>query len=129
MVYTHYTPTDHCHGTGRYRGPACEECNLKMKQPKEVVVLAHNMSRFDGHLILQAIAVLQKHERWCNEEIFNKPLHSYEIKVIKDTNEKYKSIEFCHLKFLDSFSFMNSSLRTSLPASCRSRLWRRPSPF
>jgi hypothetical protein len=87
------------------------------------------MSRFDGHIILQAIAVLQKHERWCNQEILHKPLHSYEIKVIKDTNEKYKSIEFCHLKFLDSFSFMNSSLENLIASKLSECLWRRPSPF
>ena len=66
---------DRCHGTSKYRGPACDVCNGKMKQPKEVVVIAHNMSRFDGHLILQAISVLKNDERWRETEILGKPLH------------------------------------------------------
>jgi hypothetical protein len=52
---------DHCHGTGRYRCALHHGCNAKMKQPNEIIVFAHNLSRFDGHLIIQAIARLQTH--------------------------------------------------------------------
>ena len=34
---------DHCHITGKYRGAACNKCNLRMKVPKFVPVLFHNL--------------------------------------------------------------------------------------
>ena len=33
---------DHCHFTGRYRGPAHNKCNLKYRKPKNISVFFHN---------------------------------------------------------------------------------------
>ena len=35
---------DHCHYTGRYRGPAHNNCNLKYRKPKSISVFFHNLS-------------------------------------------------------------------------------------
>ena len=41
---------DHCHFTGRYRGPAHNKCNLKYRKPKNISVFFHNLSGYDSHL-------------------------------------------------------------------------------
>ena len=33
---------DHCHGTGKFRGAAHSECNLRYKVPKEISIVFHN---------------------------------------------------------------------------------------
>ena len=47
---------DHSHITNRYRGAACQQCNMKM-DPQRVIcdVFAHNMTNFDGAYILRSI--------------------------------------------------------------------------
>ena len=32
---------DHCHETGKYRGPACKICNLRHKQQNFIPVIFH----------------------------------------------------------------------------------------
>ena len=38
---------DHCHFTGKYRGAACSSCNSKMKNPKFIPVVFHNLQNYD----------------------------------------------------------------------------------
>ncbi len=38
---------DHCHITGKYRGAACNKCNLVMRTPKFVPILFHNLEGYD----------------------------------------------------------------------------------
>ena len=35
---------DHCHYTGRYRGPAHMKCNLQYKIPSYIPIVFHNLS-------------------------------------------------------------------------------------
>ena len=35
---------DHCHYTGKFRGAAHSECNLRYKVPKEIPIVFHNGS-------------------------------------------------------------------------------------
>ena len=44
---------DHCHFTGRYRGPAHNSCNLKYRKPKSISVFFHNLSGYDSHLFIK----------------------------------------------------------------------------
>ena len=44
---------DHCHYTGRYRGPAHNRCNLKFRKPKSISVFFHNLSGYDSHLFIK----------------------------------------------------------------------------
>jgi hypothetical protein len=102
---------DHCHYTGTYRGAAHNTCNLRMKQPKFIPVLFHNLEGYDAHLFIRNLGV-----------------SSGDIKCIPKTEEKYisftKEVEVDEfrgkdgkkrkvkreLRFLDSFKFMASSL-------------------
>ena len=46
---------DHCHITGKYRGPAHRQCNLKLKIPRKLPIIFHNLERYDGHLIFREL--------------------------------------------------------------------------
>jgi hypothetical protein len=47
---------DHNHFTGEYRGPAHDHCNKQFRVPGRMTVFFHNLSGFDGHLLIKAIA-------------------------------------------------------------------------
>ena len=47
---------DHCHYTGKYRGPAHSKCNLNYKIVKEILVLFHNVSVYDYYFIIKYLA-------------------------------------------------------------------------
>ena len=56
---------DHCHITGKYRGSAHQECNLKLKiEPEKIKipVIFHNLRGYDSHFIMQQIGeIVKKH--------------------------------------------------------------------
>ena len=88
---------DHDHQTGEYRGAACNSCNLHYHHHhQKIPVIFHNLKGYDSHLII-------------------KKLHKYiddkhEFTVIPTNKEKYISFTFGNYKFIDSFSFLSSSL-------------------
>ena len=43
---------DHCHVTGKFRGAAHDECNVKLRIPKKLPIIFHNLQGYDGHIIL-----------------------------------------------------------------------------
>ena len=47
---------DHCHYTGKYRGAAHSNCNLKYKTTKKIPVVFHNWSTYDYHFIIKQLA-------------------------------------------------------------------------
>jgi len=47
---------DHCHLTGRYRGPAHSNCNLNYKESFCIPIVFHNFSDYDSHFIIEKIA-------------------------------------------------------------------------
>ena len=44
---------DHCHITGKYRGPAHSNCNISLKVSKNVPVIFHNLKGYDSNLIFK----------------------------------------------------------------------------
>ena len=44
---------DHCHLTGKYRGPAHNKCNLAFKYSKHIPAFFHNLEGYDSHLLMQ----------------------------------------------------------------------------
>ena len=53
---------DHCHFTGRYRGPAHNSCNLKYRKPKSISVFFHNLSGYDSNLFIKKLGSPNKKE-------------------------------------------------------------------
>ncbi len=102
---------DHCHITGKYRGAACDKCILRMKVPKFVPVLFHNLEGYDSHLFVKSLG-LKKGDIKCipkTDEKYisfskNVPMETF---LSKDDKEKTICLE---MRFLDSIKFMNKSL-------------------
>ena len=104
---------DHCHFTGRYRGPAHNNCNLKYRKPKSISVFFHNLSGYDSHLFIKKLGTPNKNENIdCipnNEEKYIS--FSKTIVTGQYTNKKgeVKDKTF-KIVFKDSLKFMSSSL-------------------
>ena len=43
----------HYHITGKFRGAAHNQCNLKLRTPKKFLIIFHNLEEYDGHIILK----------------------------------------------------------------------------
>ena len=110
---------DHCHITGKYRGSAHQECNLKLRiNPKEIKipVIFHNLRGYDSHFIMQEIGAIVKNNTYTK----NGKEMKMNINAIPNNMEKYMAFMLGnHLTFIDSFQFMSSSLDklvSNLPA-------------
>ena len=89
---------DHCHMTGKYRGPAHNVCNVNYhNRYTKVPVFCHNLKGYDSHFI---IAEAYKYE--CNKK--------KKIDVIAQNSEKFLTFGFNRFQFKDSLSFLNASL-------------------
>ena len=87
---------DHCRITGKFRGALHNQCNLKLKIPKKLPIIFHNLEGYDGHIIF-------------------KELNNFDvtIDVIPKTIEKYMSIIVNrNIIFIDSNEFYTATLDT-----------------
>ena len=102
---------DHCHITGKYRGSAHQECNLKLRvNPEEVKipVIFHNLRGYDSHFIMQEIGAIVKKHAYTNKKGEKCQMN---INAIPNNMEKYMAFMLGnHLTFIDSFQFMSSGL-------------------
>ena len=102
---------DHCHITGKYRGSAHQDCNLKLKiDPNKIKipVIFHNLKGYDSHFIIQQIGKISKEHTYTNKKGQKVQM---DINAIPNNMEKYMAFMLGnHLVFLDSFQFMSSSL-------------------
>ena len=61
---------DHCHITGKFRGSAHQDCNLKLRiNPEEIKipVIFHNLRGYDSHFIMQEIGAIVKKYTYKNK--------------------------------------------------------------
>ena len=87
---------DHCHVTGKFRGAAHNKCNLKLRIPRKLPIIFHNLQEYDGHIIFKEL-------NHFDVDIF----------VIPNGTDKYMNlIVNRHMTFIDSLKFYNSSLDT-----------------
>ena len=92
---------EHCHLTGRYRGPAHNDpCNLNYKDSRTIPVVFHNLSGYDGHFIINDLA--NSFEGTVDLIPLNKEKYISFTKHVEDSTIK--------LRFIDSLRFMSSSL-------------------
>ena len=86
----------HYHITGKFRGAAHSQCNLKFAIPQKLPIIFLNLQGYDGHIIF-------------------KELKNFDatIDVIPETIEKYMSIIVNRtITFLDSNEFYKGTLDT-----------------
>ena len=60
---------DHCHITGKFRGSAHQECNLKLRIKPEnlkIPVILHNLRGYDSHFIMQQIGEITKNHAYTD---------------------------------------------------------------
>jgi len=85
---------DHCHESGEYRGAAHNKCNVNYNyKDVKIPVIVHNLKGYDSHLIIMGL-----------KNQFDK------IDCIPTKTEKYLSITLNKLCFIDSFSFLSTSV-------------------
>ena len=99
---------DHCHITGRYRGAAHNECNLKLRiNPKtcQIPVAFHNLRGYDARHLMQAMSQLQK-----------------EVKCVANNMEKYITFSVGGLRFIDSLNFLQGTLDSLVSATPKESL-------
>ena len=79
---------DHCHYTGKYRGAAHSNCNLKYRTTKKIPVVFHNGSTYDYHFIIKQLAREFKYYLECLGENTEKYItFSVPIKKQHDNNK------------------------------------------
>ena len=102
---------DHCHITGKFRGLAHQECNLKLRIKPEnlkIPVIFHNLRGYDSHFIMQQIGEIANKHGYTNKKGEKQDLN---INAIPNNMEKYIAFMLGnHLTFINSFQFMSSSL-------------------
>ena len=102
---------DHCHITGKFRGSAHQDCNLKLRinpYTIKIPVIFHNLRGYDSHFIMQQIGQIAKEHIYTNKKGQKVEMN---INAIPNNMEKYMAFMLGnHLVFLDSFQFMSSSL-------------------
>ena len=89
---------DHCHLTGKYRGPAHNTCNINVKQKISnfIPFAFHNFSNYDCHMFFKRLVDLK------NDKV--------NYKIIPNTNEEYIVVKYGCITFIDSYRFLSSSL-------------------
>ena len=89
---------DHCHLTGKYRGPAHNTCNINVKQKDSnfIPIAFHNFSNYDCHMFFKRLVDLKKDK--------------VKLKIIRKTNEEYIAVKYGCIRFIDSYRFLSESL-------------------
>ena len=93
---------DHCHLTGKYRGPAHSKCiiNVTQKQSIFIIFIFHNFSNYDCHMFFKKLVEKKKDK--------------VDFEIIPKTNEEYISVTYGCIRFIDSYRFLSSGLDSSV---------------
>ena len=110
---------DHCHLTGRYRGAAHNQCNLKYRKLSFTPVVIHNLTNYNAHLFVKHLGysegdiscIANNDEKYIS---FSKQITvgAYEKSMMNKEGGFYSVEKPIHhtIRFIDSFRFMSTSL-------------------
>ncbi|XP_026828646.1 uncharacterized protein LOC105279427 [Ooceraea biroi] len=99
---------DHCHLTGRYRGPAHSTCNLNYKDSHIIPVIFHNLSGYDAHFIIEDVA--NAFEGSVELLPLTKERYIAFTKNVANTADRYGARTCVKLRFINSYKFLSTSL-------------------
>jgi hypothetical protein len=88
---------DHDHISGKYRGPAHDTCNKKLRIGSfetKVPLICHNFRGYDSHSLMKVVSKFTADK----------------LKCIPENIGKYKAMDVGQLRFLDSFQHMGMGL-------------------
>ena len=110
---------DHCHITGKYRGCAHNDCNIKYRLKHEVPVIFHNFSKYDAHLFIKELTELESDQNIkiipSNTETYISVAKSVKLQSTgeapskKQKTDKVKQV-YLNIVFKDSFRFLSASI-------------------
>ena len=89
---------DHCHLTGKNRGPSHKNCKFKVTQKEKSFIpfIFHNFSNYDCHMFFQKLFDLKKLK--------------VKFDIIPKTNKECISVTCGCIRFIDSYRFLSDSL-------------------
>ena len=89
---------DHCHLTGKHRGPAHDNCkiNVTQKQGNFIPFVFHNFSKYDCRLFLKKLVDMKQDK--------------VKFKILLKINEENNSFNYGCIFFIDIYRFLSSSL-------------------
>ena len=89
---------DHCHLTGKYRGPSHNNCNINVRQADSNFIPSafHNFSNYDCNKFFKNLVDLKKDK--------------VKFKIVPKTNEEYIVVKYGCSRFIDSYRFLSESL-------------------
>ncbi|XP_070167595.1 uncharacterized protein [Polyergus mexicanus] len=99
---------DHCHLTGRYRGPAHSNCNLNYKETYVISIFFHNLSGYDAHFIIKDVA--NAFPGSIELLPLTKEMYISFTKNVEDASNEGWIGKRLKLRFVDSFKFLSASL-------------------
>ena len=106
----YYKVKDYCYYTGKYKGAAHNNCNLKYKVHKEKPIVFHNGSTYDYHFIIKELAKAFDGNFECFGENTEKYI-TFSVPIKKEIGNNKKIIEITYkIKLTDSYRFMSTSL-------------------
>ena len=81
---------DHCHLTGKNRGPVHNTCNINVTQQQSNIIpfIFHNFSNYDCHMFFK--------------KMVDKKNDKVKFDIIPKTNEEYISLTYGCIRFIDS---------------------------
>ena len=96
---------DHCHITGEYHGVACHKCNMEHLSLKYVPlpVFFHNFTGYDSKHVIKSFANM-------NVKSIANTTERIKCATVKHQLDNGEDVCSTHIKFLDSYAFLNTSL-------------------
>ena len=89
---------DHCHLTGKHRGPSRSKCNNNVTRKQSIFIpfIFHGFSNYDSHMFFK--------------KLIDKKKDKVDFEIIPKTNEEYISVTYGCIRFIDSYRFLSSGL-------------------
>ena len=107
---------------GKYRGASCRSCNRVLTIRNEVSIWAHNLTNFDGHMVLRSLGrgwdsykVIPRNSEKVTGITMTKKLKPLPtaIDLIEENSNKPVKDKYVKYIFKDSMSFLQASLEAN----------------